>query len=141
MPHTHVGETQRHRVRRLRRTMTRAETLLWRHLKAHRLNGFGFRRQAPLGRYIVDFVSHACKLVIEVDGGSHDFESRIRHDIQRDAWLGSRGYRIQRFTNDEVLKNLEGVVVAIEQAARRPVDPPPCPSPARGEGTPNQSPE
>jgi very-short-patch-repair endonuclease len=55
--------------------MTRAETLLWRQLKAHRLGGLGFRRQAPMGNYVADFVSHSCKLVVEVDGESHDFQS------------------------------------------------------------------
>ncbi|MBZ0141728.1 MAG: endonuclease domain-containing protein [Pseudorhodoplanes sp.] len=117
MPLVHVGDIQRHRARRLRRAMTRAETLLWRHLKAHRLSGFGFRRQAPMGRYIVDFVSHACKLVIEVDSESHDVESRFRNDAARDAWLRSRGYDALRFTNDDVMTNLEGVAIAIRQAA------------------------
>jgi very-short-patch-repair endonuclease len=100
--------------------MTRAETLLWRHLKANRLAGLGFRRQSPMGNYIADFVAHACKLVVEVDGESHDFEERIRHDARRDAWFASRGYRVLRFTNDDVLKNLEGVIaigLAAEQAA------------------------
>ena len=60
--------------------MTRAETLLWRHLKAHRLARLGFRRQAPMGAYVADFVAHSCKLVVEVDGESHDFAERLRHD-------------------------------------------------------------
>lgn len=140
MPHAHVGDVQRKRARQLRRTMTRAEILLWRHLKAHRLGGLGFRRQAPMGCYIVDFVSHDCKLVIELDGESHDFESRVRRDAERDAWLASRGYRVVRFTNEDVLKDIEGVVIAIREAAY-PVDPSPCPSPARGEGTLKQRPE
>jgi very-short-patch-repair endonuclease len=104
--------------------MTRAETLLWRHLKANRLAGFGFRRQSPMGNYIADFVAHSCKLVVEVDGESHDFEERIRHDDRRDQWFASRGYRVLRFTNDDVMKNLEGVVLAIGQAAEQAA--PPC---------------
>ena len=99
--------------------MTRAETLLWRHLKAMRLDGFGFRRQVPMGNYIADFVSHACKLIVEVDGESHDFEERIRHDSKRDQWFESRGYRVLRFTNDDVMKNLEGVVLSILAAAEQ----------------------
>ena len=99
--------------------MTRAETLLWRHLKANRLSGLGFRRQSPMGNYIADFVSHSCKLLVEVDGESHDFEERIRHDKRRDDWFASRGYRVLRFTNNDVLKNLEGVVVAIGLAAEQ----------------------
>jgi very-short-patch-repair endonuclease len=101
--------------------MTRTETLLWRHLKAHRLAALGFRRQCPMGNYIADFVAHSCKLIVEVDGESHDFESRIRHDSRRDEWFASRGLR---FTNDDVLKNLEGVVVSISQAADAAYPPP-----------------
>jgi very-short-patch-repair endonuclease len=97
--------------------MTRAESLLWRHLKAHRLARLGFRRQAPMGNYIADFVAHSCKLVVEVDGESHDFEERLRKDETRDEWFASRRYRVLRFTNEDVTKNLEGVALAILQAA------------------------
>jgi very-short-patch-repair endonuclease len=119
MPHTPVDDVQRARAKNLRRTMTRAETLLWRYLKADRLAGLGFRRQSPMGNYIADFVAHSCKLVVEVDGESHDFEERIRHDDRRDRWFVSRGYRVLRFTNDDVMKNLEGVLLAIQQAAEQ----------------------
>jgi very-short-patch-repair endonuclease len=133
MPHTQVDKLQRDRAKQLRRTMTRAETLLWRHLKAHRLATLGFRRQSPMGNYVADFVSHTCKLVVEVDGESHDFESRLRHDNRRDAWFASRGYRVLRFTNDDVLKNLEGVVIAIGQAAEQAA-PPSLTLPRKGGG-------
>ena len=133
MPHDEVGKIQRGRAKQLRRTMTRAETLLWRHLKAHRLAALGFRRQSPMGNYIADFVAHSCKLVIEVDGESHDFEERVRHDGLRDKWFASRGYRVLRFTNDEVMKNLEGVVVAIALAAAQAV-PPSLTLPRKGGG-------
>jgi very-short-patch-repair endonuclease len=72
-----------------------------------------------MGRYIADFVVHSCKLIVEVDGESHDFEERIRHDEQRDHWFVSRGYRVLRFTNDDVMKNLEGVVLSILEAAEQ----------------------
>lgn len=117
MPHNEVGEFQRGRAKELRRVMTRAETLLWRQLKAHRLANLGFRRQAPMGVYIADFVSHASKLIVEVDGESHDFVERIAHDARRDAWFAARGYRVLRFSSDDVMKNLEGVVLAIGEAA------------------------
>ena len=119
MPHTQIDDVQRGRAKQLRRTMTRAEILLWRHLKADRLAGLNFRRQTPIGNYIADFVAHSCKLVVEVDGESHDFEERIRHDERRDVWLASRGYRVLRFTNDDVMKNLEGVALAIIEAAEQ----------------------
>ena len=133
MPHNEVGEIQRGRAKRLRRTMTRAETLLWRHLKAHRLAAVGFRRQSPMGNYIADFVAHSCRFVVEVDGESHDFESRLRHDSRRDEWFSSRGYHVLRFTNDDVMKNLEGVVVAIGLAAAQPA-PPSLTLPRKGGG-------
>jgi very-short-patch-repair endonuclease len=119
MPHDEVGKIQRDRAKRLRREMTRAETLLWRHLKADRLAGLAFRRQTPMGHYIADFVAHSCKLVVELDGESHDFEERVRHDARRDEWFASRGYRVLRFTNNDVMKNLEGVVLSILEAAEQ----------------------
>jgi len=119
MPHDEVGKIQRDRAKRLRREMTRAETLLWRHLKADRLAGLSFRRQTPMGHYIADFVAHSCKLVVELDGESHDFEERVRHDARRDRWFASRGYRVLRFANEDVMKNLEGVVLSILEAAEQ----------------------
>jgi very-short-patch-repair endonuclease len=133
MPHNEVGKIQRDRTKHLRRAMTRAETLLWRHLKANRLGGLGFRRQSPMGNYIADFVSHSCRLIVEVDGESHDFEERVRHDKRRDEWFLSRGYRVLRYTNEEVTKNLEGVVVAIALAAAQAA-PPSLTLPRRGGG-------
>jgi very-short-patch-repair endonuclease len=122
MPHTQVTVSQRARAKQLRGTMTRAETLPWRHLKAHRLARLGFRRQAPIGNYIAAFVAHSCKLVVEVDGQTHDFEERLRHDERRDQWFASRGYRVLRFTTDDVLQNLE-VALSILQAAKQAVPP------------------
>jgi very-short-patch-repair endonuclease len=113
--------------------MTPAETLLWRHLKAHRLGHLSFRRQTPIGNYIADFVAHSCRLVVEVDGESHDFDERLRHDARRDQWFASRGYRVLRFTNDDVMRNLEGVVLSILQAAEQAV-PPSLTLPRKGGG-------
>jgi very-short-patch-repair endonuclease len=123
MPHHEIGKRQRYRAKQLRRTMTRAETLLWRRLKAHRLAALGFRRQSPIGNYIADFVAHSCKLVVEVDGENHDFEERLRYDDRRDRWFASQGYRVLRFTNDDVTKSLEGVVATIAEAAAEPSTP------------------
>jgi very-short-patch-repair endonuclease len=133
MPHNEVRKIQRAHAKQLRRSMTRAETLLWRHLKAHRLAKLGFRRQSPMGNYIADFVAHSRKLIVEVDGESHDFEERTRHDGRRDQWFTSRGYRVLRFTNDDVMKNLEGVVLAIDLAAAQ-VAPPSLTLPRKGGG-------
>ncbi|WP_165405454.1 endonuclease domain-containing protein [Bradyrhizobium genosp. SA-3] len=133
MPHDEVPQFLRIRAKQLRRSMTRAETLLWRHLKAHRLARLGFRRQAPMGDYIADFVAHSCKIIVEVDGESHDFEERLRKDQARDQWFASRGYQVLRFTNDDVLNNLEGVALAILQAAE-PGAPPSLTLPRKGGG-------
>jgi very-short-patch-repair endonuclease len=117
MPHTQVSPKQRGRANELRGTMTRSETLLWRYLKAHRLKGLSFRRQAPMGAYIVDFVCHDARLVVEVDGASHDFESRQQRDRIRDAWLKTRGFEVLRLTDSDVLGNLEGVLGLIHEIA------------------------
>ena len=86
-----------------------------------------------MGSYIADFVANSCKLVVEIDGESHDFESRLRHDQRRDEWFASRGYRVLRFTNDDVMKNLEGVVLVINQAAEQAA-PPSLTLPRKGGG-------
>ena len=117
MPHSNVSSRQRQRAKQLRAEMTRAETLLWRYIRAHRIDGLGFRRQAPIKTYIADFVCHAARLVIELDGESHDFAERQRLDARRDAFFRSQGYRVLRFMNEDVLSNLEGVVEAIRIAA------------------------
>jgi very-short-patch-repair endonuclease len=138
MPHAAVSEQHRHRAKHLRRAMTRAEILLWRYLKAHHLDGISFRRQAPMGRYVVDFVCHAAHIVVELDGETHDFEARQRHDAVRDEWLASRGYDVLRFTNDEVLSSLEGVLTVIREkaAARVRSTPPSLSLPRKGGGNP-----
>jgi very-short-patch-repair endonuclease len=132
MPHAFVSEQQRHRARRLRTTMTRAETLLWRYIKAGRVDGLSFRRQVPMRKYIADFVCHSHRLIIELDGESHEFESRIELDAERDAWFVSQGYSVVRFTNEQVLANLEGVVEAIRTKAATQHTPLPVPPPHGG---------
>jgi very-short-patch-repair endonuclease len=117
MPHAAVSERQRNRARQLRQAMTRAETLLWRYLKADRIDGFGFRRQVPLRNYIADFACLSVKLIVELDGESHDFEERQQADQSRDAFFTSEGFHVLRFTNEQVLTNLEGIVEVIRQTA------------------------
>jgi very-short-patch-repair endonuclease len=138
MPHAAVSEQHRRRAKHLRRAMTRAEILLWRYLKAHHLDGLPFRRQAPMGQYVIDFVCHAARLIVELDGETHDFDERQRHDEVRDAWLASRGYHVVRFTNEEVLCSLEGVLTLIRETAavRIRSAPPSLSLPRRGGGNP-----
>ncbi len=98
-------------VRDLRREMTDAERLLWRHLRRRQVEGLKFRRQHPLGRFIVDFVCIEAALVIEVDGGQHG--ERQAQDAARTAWLNRQGYRVLRFWNNEVLNDIDAVRQAI----------------------------
>jgi very-short-patch-repair endonuclease len=99
------------RARRLRREPPFPESLLWSRLRTRQLGGLYFRRQHPVGKYIVDFYCAAAKLVIELDGESHD--DRARYDEQRTGFLEAAGLRVIRFTDDEVLKSLENVVFVI----------------------------
>ena len=95
-------------ARKLRRTPTDAEMRLWSRLRRKQLEGFRFRRQHPLGPFVVDFFCAAAKLIVEVDGGQHanDGDARTR-------WLEARGYRVIRFWNNAVLANTEGVLSTI----------------------------
>jgi very-short-patch-repair endonuclease len=117
MPHTVVSPRQRNRAKQLRQAMTRAETLLWRYVKADRIDGLGFRRQVPIQNYIADFICISAKIVVELDGESHDFEERQTADQNRDAFFVSERFQVLRFTNEQVMANLEGVVETIRQTA------------------------
>ena len=88
--------------------MSAAEVLLWSKLRGDQLNDLRFRRQHRLGSYIADFYCHVAKLVIEVDGDSHD--ERREYDEKRTYWINQRGVRVVRYTNDDVLKNVDGVI-------------------------------
>lgn len=99
-------------VRKLRNNLTDAEKYLWYVLRLNNL-GVKFRRQALIGKYIVDFVCYDKKLVIEIDGGQH---ANNRNDRVRDVWLSSQGYKVLRFWNNEVLENRDGVVQRIVES-------------------------
>lgn len=100
--------------RKLRRDQTEPEARLWRTLRAHQASGVHFRRQHAIGNYIVDFCAPRRKLVIEVDGGQH--LEQEEYDNRRTAFLESRGYRVLRFWNYDVMKNLDGVMTVILEA-------------------------
>ena len=97
----------RARARGLRKNPTKAEKLLWSQLRFWQVDGYKFRRQQPLGKYIVDFVCLEKKLIIELDGGQH--AEQVEYDSTRDGWLAAHGFRIIRFWNNDVLKNSDGV--------------------------------
>lgn len=100
----------------LRRNATVPEKLVWNGLRARQLGSFKFRRQHPIESFVVDFYCAAAKLVVELDGESH--EGREAYDRERQRRLESLGFRVFRVTNDEVLSNLDGVLEAILGAAR-----------------------
>ncbi len=116
-------------ARQLRKDMTEAERALWRVLRLTQL-GVKFRRQHPIGPYIVDFVCLASALVVEVDGGQH-LDSP--HDATRDQWLTEHGYRVRRYWNDEVLTRIDDVVADIVRALEESRPHPNLP-PQAGEG-------
>lgn len=104
------------RARKLRQNQTEAEKKLWQILRNRRLNGFKFYRQYPIYPYYVDFICRTEALIIELDGGQHNEEKAIQYDEKRTDFLKSKGYRVIRFWNNDVMKNIEGVVLEIEQA-------------------------
>ena len=114
-------------ARGMRSVPTDAEAVLWRQLRAHRFAGHKFKRQQPIGKYILDFVCFEAKLVIEVDGGQHMASAS---DKLRDEWVKSQGFTVLRFWNNEVFQNLEGVLMRILEAL--PPSPPPLSHPGRG---------
>jgi len=107
------------RARELRRQMTPAERLLWRHLCRKQLGGLRFRRQHPTDRFIVDFYCAEHRLVVEIDGDVH--AAQTEYDEARTEWLEARGYRVIRFTNQEVRHQLPAVLEAIYTACSGPI--------------------
>jgi very-short-patch-repair endonuclease len=105
------------RARELRSAMTLPEVLLWVQLRRGQA-GARFRRQHPIGPYILDFYCDDAKLAVEVDGAGHSMGDQPRLDDRRDAWLATKGIRVLRLPAKEVLDNLESVVATIAQAAR-----------------------
>jgi very-short-patch-repair endonuclease len=122
-------------ARALRKTLTPQEVKLWVKLRELKSLGYHFRRQAPVGPYIVDFVSFRAQFVIEVDGGQHGLAAGMQSDQNRDAFLRSQGFNILRFWNSDVDRNLEGVMQQILNALPPPPDRPSAGHPPhKGEG-------
>ena len=98
----------------LRRNSSDAEKRLWRQLRDRQIEGYKFRRQIPLGIYVVDFVCFEARLVVEVDGGQHNM--RRDHDERRTAWLNSQGFKVLGFWNNEVFETSDSVLETIRRA-------------------------
>jgi len=120
---------QRAYARQMRGNPTDAERKLWWHLRRRlKTPGTHFRRQVRIGRYIADFVCHSARLVVEVDGGQHAEMTAV--DQERSKDLEANGYRVLRFWNNDVLKNIDGVLEEIQRAVT--TTPTPNPSPQGG---------
>jgi very-short-patch-repair endonuclease len=128
------GSALKENARKLRRSMTDAERVLWKDLRKYRL-GWRFRRQFPVPPYIVDFACLEARLIVEADGGQH---ARPGDHTERDEELQRQGWRVLRFWNNDILANPQGVLRTIAETLGPPCDPNPHPSPPplAGEGVP-----
>jgi very-short-patch-repair endonuclease len=106
-----VSARQLEGAKQLRHAMTPSEMILWKQLKANRLNGLHFRRQQIVHGYFADFYCHQHDLIVEVDGSVHDLQQD--YDAEREAYLRALGFRIIRFKNDEIKNSLQGVLQRI----------------------------
>ena len=113
-----VSRPDPQRARKLREQMTDAEVRLWFRLRANHMGGHHFRRQVPVGPYVVDFLCVKAQLVIEVDGSQH--QTAPSRDEERTAWLRSRGLRVLRFWNNDVLQQTESVLEKIRLVLLEP---------------------
>jgi very-short-patch-repair endonuclease len=125
-------------ARRLRKRTTDAEQKLWFFLRRRALDGCRFRRQAPIGRYFVDFICHERRLIVEVDGSQH--AERQAYDAARTQWLEAQGYKVLRFWNNDVLQNTDSVREQIYSALRAQT-PLPNPPPQGGRELQTASPK
>ena len=116
MVHRLILPAHRKSARTMRTDSTKAENLLWQALRNRQLEGLKFKRQVPLGGYILDFVCLETRLIVEVDGGQHGESAR---DAERDVYFQSQGFRTLRFWNDEVERNIDGVCLTILREAGR----------------------
>ena len=119
------------RAKELRNQATPAERALWTVLSRRKLDGFKFSRQMPVGPYFADFLCREARLIVELDGYSHD--TRVEHDLRRDAYVKAEGYRLLRFSNADVMTNLDGVAQTIAFALAETGPPPTPPASGRGE--------
>ena len=102
-------------AKNLRQNQTQQEHILWNLLRNHKFHNLKFKRQQPLGNYIVDFICKDIKLIIELDGGQHNTKENILVDEERTKFLESKGYKVIRFWNNEIDNNLEGVYLELEK--------------------------
>lgn len=152
MPHSNVETRVRERAQKLRKSRTLGEKAMQEYLRSLRPLGAHFRREVPIGPYVVDFAWLSAHLVVEVDGASHRLPERREHDAERDRFLRAQGFRVIRVNDADAVANAEKAFAAIERTARpllkarpekavrhrrrgdRGEDPSPSPSPQGGGG-------
>jgi very-short-patch-repair endonuclease len=122
-----TSSLRRAAAKRLRSNTTLHERILWRALKEMPLVGTHFRRQAPIGPYVVDFFCPAAHLILELDGGHHNEDGQAIRDLKRQQWLEAEGYRVMRFWNSDIAKELPAVLerIYVELYGRRDAEPVP----------------
>jgi very-short-patch-repair endonuclease len=113
-----LSPTIKANARALRTNMTDAEQIMWRALRKRQIHGLKFRRQHPIGYYILDFACLEIKLAIEIDGGQH--QNNAANDAKRTAWLNDHGWTVLRFWNNQVMDELEAVLAVVEEYCRPP---------------------
>ncbi len=118
------------KARELRKNPTESEQALWKHLRMRQLGGYKFRRQQPIGPYIVDFVSFEKRVIIEVDGGQHS--QQVEYDSKKTVWLEDLGYQVLRFWNNQVLKEIEAVKAIVSKVLEDGVNTPHLNPPPQG---------
>ncbi len=116
MPHTNINPKTRKRAQSLRREMTKAERIMWDMLRDLKRRGAHFRREAPVGPYVADFAWLSAKIIVEVDGDSHEGEEARQHDQARTAFLNKQGFNVLRFDNLDVINARDHVYFQLETA-------------------------
>ncbi len=116
LPHSNIDPKTRTRAKKLRTELTKAEARMWNMLRDFRARGARFRRETPIGPYIADFAWLSARIVIEVDGDSHETSEGRKHDNQRDRFLQAQGFTVLRFDNAQVIDGPDYVFLTIEQA-------------------------
>lgn len=136
MPTLFNRQRDKQKRNQLRHALPQTEVILWSRLQGKQLNGFRFRRQHGIGRYVADFYCPAVKLVIEIDGDSHFTDQAEKYDEQRNEYMRMLGLKVIRFTNQDIRKNLSTVLETILMACQTSTPPSRSarpPSPSQGE--------
>ena len=110
-----VNKELRKNARELRKNSTLSEVLLWNLLKNRQFHNLKFKRQQPIGDYIVDFICKEARIIIEIDGGQHNEPENIEYDKTRTDYLNNLGYKVIRFWNNEIYENIEGVALRLKE--------------------------